>query len=118
MNVNSPTMYWFKSFVYCEAFVQLPFFFFAAYGVFKDKNWIRLPLAIYGAHVMTTVLPCLVELFFNQELFGLSDIQRNCLLGLYAPYFLIPCLGLVDSFFRIHKRLERIDSQTAVKKNK
>lgn len=38
MNVNSPTMYWFKSFVYCEAFVQLPFFFFAAYGVFKGSS--------------------------------------------------------------------------------
>lgn len=35
MDMTRPTLYWFKSFAYCEAFLQLPFFFFAAYGVFK-----------------------------------------------------------------------------------
>lgn len=40
MSVNRPTMYWFKSFVFCEAILQLPFFFFAAYGVFKGMKWI------------------------------------------------------------------------------
>jgi hypothetical protein len=37
MNTSLPIKYWFSSFIYCEAFLQLPFFFFAAYGVFKGK---------------------------------------------------------------------------------
>lgn len=37
MNTITPTNYWFSTFIYCEAFFQLPFFFFAAYGVFKGN---------------------------------------------------------------------------------
>lgn len=35
MDTSRPLAYWFRSFSLCEAFLQLPFFFFAAYGVFK-----------------------------------------------------------------------------------
>ncbi|KAI8967749.1 transmembrane protein 6/97, partial [Mycotypha africana] len=105
MDVSRPVMYWFKSFSICEAVLQLPFFFFAAYGVFRNKEWIRLPIAVYGAHVMTTVIPCLAEIYLNQKLFDLSDLQRNMLLCLYFPYFLIPLVGLVDSFIRIQKKI-------------
>ncbi|KAI9483414.1 MAG: hypothetical protein EXX96DRAFT_558130 [Benjaminiella poitrasii] len=111
MDPSRTTMWWFKGFSLCEAFLQLPFFFFAAYGVFKDKSWVRLPLAVYGAHVMTTVIPCLVEILFNQEHYGLTDIQRNCILGLYFPYFLIPLVGLVDSYIRITKVIRANDSK-------
>lgn len=65
MDKTIPVKWWFKSFSLCEAFLQLPFFFFATYGVFKgksiwcykrpctdvclfvfvDKSWVRLPLA-------------------------------------------------------------------------
>jgi hypothetical protein len=37
MDMSRPLAYWFRSFAYCEAFLQLPFFFFAAYGVLKGK---------------------------------------------------------------------------------
>jgi hypothetical protein len=65
---------------------------------------------------MTTVLPLLIEIIFNQETYGLSDFQRNCLLSLYGPYFFIPFLGLIDSSIRITKKLVDIDNQLNVKK--
>ncbi|KAI8087220.1 hypothetical protein BDF21DRAFT_379071 [Thamnidium elegans] len=114
---TSNNIYWFKSFALCEAFIQLPFFFIACHGLLKNKSWIRLPLAIYGAHVMTTVIPCLAEIVFNQEIYGLSNIQRNIIFFLYFPYFLIPFVGLVDSSIRITKRLGYIDKQLALKKD-
>ncbi|KAI7908132.1 uncharacterized protein BX663DRAFT_493083 [Cokeromyces recurvatus] len=110
MDRSRETMWWFKSFSLCEAFLQLPFFFFAAYGLLKDKSWVRLPLAVYGAHVMTTVIPCLVEVMFNQEYYGLTNLQRNCILFLYFPYFLIPLVGLVDSYIRITKVIKVNDN--------
>lgn len=42
---TSNTIYWFKSFALCEAFIQLPFFFIACHALLKNKSWIRLPLA-------------------------------------------------------------------------
>lgn len=65
---------------------------------------------------MTTVLPILVEFIFNQEKYGLLDFQRNTLIFLYSPYFLIPCLGVIDSSIRITKRLRLIDEQLSAKK--
>lgn len=65
---------------------------------------------------MTTVIPCLVELVFNQKLFGITTFQRNCLLALYFPYFLIPLLAVIDSSIRITQKLRQIDEQLAVKK--
>lgn len=37
MDLTRSGLYWFKSFSYCEAFIQLPFFFFAVYGLLKGK---------------------------------------------------------------------------------
>jgi hypothetical protein len=42
MDTNRPTMYWFKSFAFCEALLQLPFFFFAAYGVLKGNKLLKI----------------------------------------------------------------------------
>ncbi|CAO0795724.1 unnamed protein product [Mucor circinelloides] len=116
MDKTIAVKWWFKSFSLCEAFLQLPFFFFATYGVFKDKSWVRLPLAVYCAHVMTTVVPCLTEIAFNKS-FGLEDYQRNILLMLYSPYFFIPLIGLVDSYIRITNRLKSKDAALIEKKN-
>ncbi|KAI8645810.1 hypothetical protein BD408DRAFT_381472 [Parasitella parasitica] len=116
MDKTSPVQWWFKSFLLCEAFLQLPFFFFAAYGVFKDKSWVRLPLAVYCAHVMTTVLPCLAEIVLNTT-YGLEKYQRNILLMLYSPYFFIPLIGLVDSCIRITNKLKANDAAMVEKKN-
>lgn len=66
---------------------------------------------------MTTVLPCLAEVIFNQELYGIDDFQLKVILFLYTPYFIIPLIGLVDSSIRITKRLASIDAQLAIKKD-
>ncbi|KFW85605.1 Transmembrane protein 97, partial [Manacus vitellinus] len=40
---------WFKAFIYCEAFLQLPFFPVAAYAFLKGGcRWIRTPAIIYS----------------------------------------------------------------------
>jgi hypothetical protein len=66
---------------------------------------------------MTTVLPCLAEIIFNQELYGIDDFQRKVILFLYTPYFIIPLIGLVDSSIRITRKLRYIDKQLAAKKD-
>lgn len=66
---------------------------------------------------MTTVLPCLAEIVFNQELYGIDDFQRKVILFLYTPYFLIPLIGLVDASIRITKKLGSIDEQLFIKKD-
>ena len=49
--IKNVHMYWFKSFVFCEAFLQLPFFFVAAYGVYHSKLIIYTPLT-YNIHFL------------------------------------------------------------------
>lgn len=66
---------------------------------------------------MTTVIPCLAEIVFNQEMYGLSNAQRNIIFFLYFPYFLIPLVGLIDASIRITKRLGYVDRQLALKKD-
>ncbi|KAG0748804.1 hypothetical protein G6F57_004858 [Rhizopus arrhizus] len=98
--IKNVHMYWFKSFVFCEAFLQLPFFFVAAYGVYHKKLWIRLPLVVYGTHVATTVIPCLAEIAWGSKL---NYFQTFGLLSLYLPYFLIPLLAIIDSVITLHQ---------------
>ncbi|KAI9280689.1 transmembrane protein 6/97 [Sporodiniella umbellata] len=93
-------MFWFKSFVFCEAILQLPFFFVAIYGIYYRKPWIRLPLIIYGTHVATTVIPCISEVLFEASL---ELFQTIGLLCLYMPYFLVPLIAAVDSILIVHR---------------
>jgi hypothetical protein len=59
---------------------------------------------VFGAHVSTTVLPCIVEVLFNQDL-ALDQMQRLTLCGFYAPYFVLPIVMVIDSYLRINKLL-------------
>ncbi|KAI8640316.1 transmembrane protein 6/97 [Parasitella parasitica] len=102
---SSTPVYWFLSFIVCELFVQLPFFFMACIGLVKDSKYIRLPLAIYGAHVATTVLPTIAEVLLNEKL-NLSTVERHTLIGFYAPYFILPLIMLVDSFVRVNRYIK------------
>ncbi|CEP19199.1 hypothetical protein [Parasitella parasitica] len=102
---SSTPVYWFLSFIVCELFVQLPFFFMACVGLIKDSKYIRLPLAIYGAHVATTVLPTIAEVLLNEKL-NLSTVERHTLIGFYAPYFILPLVMLVDSFVYVNRYMK------------
>ncbi|XP_019366583.1 PREDICTED: transmembrane protein 97 [Gavialis gangeticus] len=103
MMLESPA--WFRTFVYCEAFLQLPFFPFAAYAFFKGGcKWIRTPAIIYSTHVATTLLPVLAHILFHD--FSQSKQQgpqaqqeRLTLMSVYIPYLLIPLLILFTMLF-------------------
>ncbi|CAM4669015.1 sigma intracellular receptor 2 [Caretta caretta] len=96
---------WFKSFVYCEAFLQMPFFPIAAYAFLKGGcKWIRTPAIIYSSHVATTVFPILAHILFHD--FSTSKHQgpetqqeRLALLAIYVPYLLIPVLILFTMLY-------------------
>lgn len=91
---------WFKSFVFCEALVQLPFFPIAAYAFFKGGcKWIRTPAIVYSVHVATTLVPILSHIMFHE--FPVTprpgpqtQQERLLLLSIYAPYLLVPLLIL------------------------
>ncbi|KAI8094889.1 transmembrane protein 6/97 [Gilbertella persicaria] len=97
--------YWFKSFVVCELVFQLPFFVYACIGLLKNTQHLRFPLAIYGAHVATTVLPLLAEVLLNPE-HKLNWTEKVILCGFYGPYFALPCIMLIDSFIRVNTTLK------------
>ncbi|CDH61039.1 transmembrane protein 97 [Lichtheimia corymbifera JMRC:FSU:9682] len=102
--VASPVLLpWFESFLYCEILLQLPFFFIALYGLWKDAQFVRLPLLVYGTHVATTVIPCLAELFFGSS--SLTFDERLTISGFYFPYFIIPLVILIDSYCRVSAAL-------------
>mmetsp|Transcript_15890 Transcript_15890/g.23933 ORF Transcript_15890/g.23933 Transcript_15890/m.23933 type:complete len:160 (+) Transcript_15890:49-528(+) len=80
---------WFRSFLLCEAFFQLPLFFVAVYAIWEKKNWIRIPLIVYGSHVSTTVIPCVFEFFCSDKL---EPHEKMTLFGIYSPYLFIPLI--------------------------
>ncbi|XP_077064544.1 sigma intracellular receptor 2 [Siphateles boraxobius] len=96
---------WFKSFVFCEALVQLPFFPVAAYAFLKGGcKWIRTPAIIYSVHVATTLVPILSHVLFHN--FPLAPHpgpqtlnERLTLVSIYAPYLIIPVMILLTMLF-------------------
>uniref|UniRef100_A0A668UZZ5 EXPERA domain-containing protein n=1 Tax=Oreochromis aureus TaxID=47969 RepID=A0A668UZZ5_OREAU len=92
---------WFKSFVFCEALLQTPFFPIAAYAFLKGGcKWIRIPAIVYSTHVATTLIPILAHILFYQFPLkpnpGPQTVQERWLLvSIYAPYLLVPVLLLL-----------------------
>ncbi|GLC33961.1 hypothetical protein PLESTB_000822900 [Pleodorina starrii] len=82
---------WYSSMVFCECVLQLPFFFIAAYAFIKRRNWIRIPGIIYGAHVVTTMVPILTEILFSPA----AGPKRVSLALIYLPYLIVPLLLVV-----------------------
>ncbi|XP_072315077.1 sigma intracellular receptor 2 [Eucyclogobius newberryi] len=96
---------WFKSFILCEAMLQLPFFPIAAYAFLKGGcSWIRTPAIVYSAHVATTLVPILAHILlfpFPLEPHAGPQTQRErwVLVSVYAPYLLVPVLLLLTMLF-------------------
>eukprot|EP01087_Luapelamoeba_hula_P005087 TRINITY_DN15176_c0_g1_i1.p1 TRINITY_DN15176_c0_g1~~TRINITY_DN15176_c0_g1_i1.p1 ORF type:complete len:208 (+),score=16.71 TRINITY_DN15176_c0_g1_i1:75-698(+) len=82
---------WFKALVTGECLLQLPFFFVATYAFINKRNWIRIPGIMYCAHVMTTMLPILAEMWLHA---APTPAQRTFLVALYCPYLLVPLMLL------------------------
>ncbi|GAB4814052.1 hypothetical protein N2152v2_001098 [Parachlorella kessleri] len=82
---------WFKSLVYTEIFLQLPFFFIAVYAYLKRRNWIRIPAIAYGSFVSATMVPILTELANHKAPF----YNPAVVVAFYAPYLIMPLLMAV-----------------------
>ncbi|NXN99784.1 SGMR2 protein, partial [Rhinopomastus cyanomelas] len=99
---------WFRAFVYCEAFLQLPFFPVAAYAFVKGGcRWIRTSAIIYSTHTATTLVAILAHILFHD--FSKSEHagpqtqhERLVLLSIYLPYLLIPLLILYTMLCHPH----------------
>lgn len=81
---------WFRSLVWTEIFLQLPFFFYALRCFVKGDQRVRKPAAAYGFSVATTLVPILAELAFGEQAQLLSLESRLTLVGFYLPYFVMP----------------------------
>ncbi|CAL8336395.1 unnamed protein product [Boreogadus saida] len=103
MVVDPPT--WFKSFILCEALVQMPFFPVAAYAFFKGGcKWIRTPAIIYSTHVATTLVPILAHVLLfpfplKPHAGPQTSKERLTLVSIYAPYLLVPLMLLFTMLF-------------------
>ncbi|XP_045381349.1 sigma intracellular receptor 2 isoform X2 [Lemur catta] len=109
---------WFKSFLFCELVFQLPFFPFATYAFFKGScKWIRTPAIIYSVHTMTTLLPILFTLLFEDfsKASGFKGPEtlheRLTLVTVYVPYLLIPFILLLfmlrSPYYKYEKRKKK-----------
>ena len=82
---------WFRSVVWGEICLQLPFFFLAVKALYdRDEAAFRVPFVIYGAHTATTMIPILGEIL------GSATAPTRLAL-IYLPYLLFP-LGCVVLF--------------------
>ncbi len=87
---SKPQAAWFRAVISAELLLQLPFFFVAVYGWVRRREWLRMPLAVYGAHVATTLIPIYGALYETWAAKRLTDGQFQFLASVYAPYLLIP----------------------------
>lgn len=107
---------WFKSFLFCELVFQLPFFPIAAYAFFKGScRWIRIPAIIYAVHTITTLIPILYTILFEDFSKAIAFKgqrpenfrERLTLVGVYAPYLIIPLYSSCSCFGTLTTSLRR-----------
>ncbi|KAF9915705.1 Transmembrane protein 97 [Lobosporangium transversale] len=113
------SLIWFNTFLHMEGLIQLPIFFFAAWGLYHNKRSIALWICVYAAHVITTVLPCIATLNFGTAKdfpFHITDKQKLFLISLYTPWFLFPAWMLYECFHRVRSNERSIVSSQADKK--
>ena len=103
--------YWYNSFIISELCLQLPFFFFACYGLYYKKNWLRIPSIVYGSHVATTVWAIGAEILCSD----VNTVNEKLWLTLfYTPYFACPLmLTLYMSVNEIPFGLESIENKNS-----
>lgn len=86
---------WFKVLVFSEIFVQLPFFFIAAYAFAFGKRWIQKPTIIYGLFVASTMVCILGELALSPQ----PKHSPALLCTIYLPYLLLPLAMAMKMLF-------------------
>ncbi|KAF8551356.1 hypothetical protein OG21DRAFT_1598514 [Imleria badia] len=121
---------WFKTFLFVEAFFQVPVFILGLKGLWKGMNpqlsklqsyscSIYLLLLVYGASTATTTLPCLTVLLSTPitSVQSITVSQRYLLLSSYLPFFVLPMFMAVDMAMRIAKLLQAGVAVTAERKS-
>lgn len=78
---------WFKAIIWCELLLQLPFCAVGAWAWASQKEWIRLPAALYAGHVLTTMAPIVTVLAMD----GTTPLG----LAVYGLWILFPALVLM-----------------------
>ena len=89
---------WFRVLVWSEIYLQLPFFFVAAYGHAYGKTWIQKPTIIYGLFVSSTMLCILSELLMSSH----SGRPQYLLTAIYLPYLIFPFAMAMRMLFTAH----------------
>ena len=77
---------WFRVLCWSEIYLQLPFFFVAAYAHIYGKAWIRNPTIVYGLFVASTMVCILSEILLSPH----ASHPRYLLSAFYLPYLLLP----------------------------
>ena len=81
------------SFVYCEVFFQVPFFFYAVKTLLSKQNSTRFRLLslIYGSHTVTTLVPILSSILFQEnDEYNKNSLEKCILFCFYFPYLIFP----------------------------
>lgn len=96
---------WLQYFGAFELLFQFPFFFVAAYGLWRGPGAkLLLGMVLYGFNAAFTTGACLVYVFVEAEKHGLNVGERNRLLLVYMPYLLLPGFMMVECAKRIVER--------------
>lgn len=98
---------WFMSFIYVEILFQLPFFVYGGYKLLTKSQTptTYLWMLVYGVNASLTTLACLAEVWARE---GLVDSVKYNLLAVYAPFFFISGVIVVDVFQRLQQELTKV----------
>ena len=95
--MRAPFDTWFQAIVCFEILFQLPFFFYALYGLLNPKKvdgrgMFRSLCMIYGAHTSTTLIPILACHANNTDA---SIMDKIGVILIYLPYLVFPAWLIV-----------------------
>ena len=88
--MRPPCQLWFQSLLFCECTLQFPFFLIAIHQLTSDTYswWFPSLALLYGTHVVTTMLPILMELWTTTDIE--TEARKVLLTCIYAPYAIFP----------------------------
>ena len=100
--MTAPFHKWLTAIVWCECLFQIPYFFIALRMMMRGSSqwpeWFRTASIVYGAHTSTTLLPIMVEMYYNKQA---SSDWKAYTLFLHVPYLLFPAgivyLAVIDA---------------------
>lgn len=77
-----------KGLVVAELLFQLPLLIANSYAFIAGKDWGRITGVIFSTHVATTMFPIFADILAS------NTPTQNLLIGIYAPYLIVPLIML------------------------